>query len=66
MMFYSIFLYTTFVIYIFFVILIFMQSLVKLLSVVPEIQMKRAKRGILTYIHTYLLTDQPSHRISKS
>ena len=37
-------------------ILIFMQSLIKFQSVVPEIQMKRAKRDILWYIHTYLLS----------
>jgi len=53
-------------------ILIFVQSLIKFQRVVPEIQMKRAKRDILTYLltgHTYLLdilTDQPSHRISIS
>ena len=28
--------------------------------------MKRAKRLLLTYFHTYILTDQPSHRISIS
>ena len=39
-------------------ILIFMQSLIKFQSVVPEIQMKRAKRDIHTYLHTYLLTNQ--------
>ena len=37
-------------------ILTFMQSLIKFQSVVPKIQMKRAKRDILTYIHTFILT----------
>ena len=39
-----------------------MQSFVKFQRMVQEIQMKRAKRDILLY----LLTDQPSHRISIS
>ena len=43
-------------------ILIFMQSFIKFQMMVQEIQMKRAKRDILTYLHT----DQPSHRISIS
>ena len=51
-------------------ILILIRSLIKFQSVVQEIQMKRAKRDILTYLLTYLLTyiltDQPSHRISIS
>ena len=42
--------------------LTFFQSCVKFQKMVPEILMKRAKRDILTYIHT----DQPSHRISMS
>ena len=44
-------------------ILIFMQSLIKFQSVVQEIQMKRAKRDLHTFIrtpiHTYLHTDKP-------
>ena len=44
-------------------IIIFIQSLIKFQSVVPEIQMKRAKRNIHTYFHTFIHTDQPSHRI---
>ena len=39
-------------------ILIFMQSFIEFQSVVPEIQMKRAKRDILTYLLTHLLTNQ--------
>ena len=45
------------------VVLIFMKSLIKFQSMVPEIQMKRAKHDIHTYIHT---DDQPCYRISIS
>ena len=41
-------------------ILIFMQSLIKF----PVIQIKRAKRDILSYLLSCILTDQPSHRVS--
>ena len=45
-------------------ILISMQSFIQFQMMVPQIQMKRAKRFILTFIHTYFHTDQPSHRVS--
>ena len=46
-----------------FPILTFLQSFIKFQVMVPEIQMKRAKNFILTYI---LITHQPNHIISKS
>ena len=49
-----------------FPILTFLQSFVKFLRMVQEVQMKKARRFILTYFHTYIHTDQPSHRISIS
>ena len=37
-------------------ILTLLQSFIKFQGVIQEIQMKRAERDIITYIHTYLLT----------
>ena len=46
---------------------IFLQILIRFQSMVPEIQMKRDKRDIYTYVRIYIIyNDQPSHRISIS
>ena len=52
-----------------YLLLIFTRSFVKFRLLDPKIKMKRPKRDmhsayLLTYLHIYILTDYPSHRIS--